>query len=78
MSLSRSIFLKFLPKSVPPGSLLKTTDLPSFSNHSFNNFDWVDLPEPSPPSKDIKSPSVFGEVIEPSSPLNALTTSLQN
>src|ERR1019366_4311446 len=45
-----------LPSSVPPGSRVRTTVRPCFSSHSASSADWVDLPDPSPPSTVRKRP----------------------
>ena len=46
------------PTSVSPGSNVSRTPYPSASSHSPRAFDWVDLPEPSPPSKQTKTPTL--------------------
>jgi len=43
----------------PPGSLVNTTSFPLDSKYFFNLLAWVDLPAPSPPSKEIKRPLSF-------------------
>src|ERR1700744_2470380 len=45
------------PSSVPPGSRVNTTSRPWPSSHSFSKADWVDLPDPSPPSNVTKRPA---------------------
>src|SRR5690606_38876148 len=44
------------PSSVPPGSRACTTVRPCWESHSVSSADWVDLPDPSPPSKVRKRP----------------------
>ena len=44
------------PSSVPPGSRDRTTACPEATSQSARSSAWVDLPEPSPPSKVMKSP----------------------
>lgn len=51
--LSRRIFLIFSAKPEPPGSLVKHTGKPSPDRCFSRIRAWVDLPEPSPPSKEI-------------------------
>ena len=42
--------------AVSPGSKVSRTTYPWPSSHSRSSRDWVDLPEPSPPSKQTKTP----------------------
>src|SRR5712692_5497326 len=46
------------PAAVPPGSRVSTTARPRCASASVSSFAWTDLPEPSPPSNEMKSPRV--------------------
>src|SRR5665647_480337 len=44
------------PSGVPPGSRVVTTSWPPSASHCASRRSWVDLPTPSPPSKEMKVP----------------------
>lgn len=43
-------------RGVPPGSRVTTVGTPSFLSHLARSWIWVDLPDPSIPSKVMKNP----------------------
>ena len=51
-----TIWRSALPTSVSPGSKVSRTVWPAASSVSLSRRDWVDLPAPSPPSKQTNSP----------------------
>ena len=44
------------PSGVPSGSLVRTTSSPRAVTHCPRSLQWVDLPEPSTPSTEMRSP----------------------
>ena len=51
-----TIWRSLRPTSVSPGSKVSSAVNPSDSSQSRSLRDWVDLPDPSPPSKHTKTP----------------------